>query len=85
MYEGLWDEDKCGKTKIMAINDSEKMTGMASEVKVDKLRYLGNILTGDQRCKERLKARMAVAKEVLNIVQLNLERERDCWSAICGV
>jgi hypothetical protein len=66
----LWDEDECGRTKVMRISRKPsqlQVTKNQKEVKnVEYFNFLGCMITKDARCLRETKTNISVKKGALN-------------------
>ena len=63
----IWNGNKCGEIKIMRISRQPFPVKIMIDQKledVESFKYLGSILTNDERCSCEIKSRIVMAKAV---------------------
>jgi hypothetical protein len=65
-----WNENKCGKSKVMKISTTPSPVQiMTDEKQLESVEYfnsLGSIITNDARCTREIKSRTVMAKAAFN-------------------
>ena len=66
----LWNGNECGKNKVMRISRKPSpvkiMINQKQLENVESFKYVGSILTNDERCTCEMKCRIAMAKAAFN-------------------